>query len=202
MRLIEIVYSHAQFDELPPERIFAPLGLEVYTECHEHPEDDPNDHINDMTAFIDNLPFDPPAGFVEVDRYENEDNIVLLALKPLTPLAELLLAQEETGEALAAIARERRRQVEAEGWSAEHDDYENQSHELCRAASRYLDVAAEKHLLFRFTKIKRPDFRWPFHSRWWKPSPARTRNLEKAGALTLAEMERLARAEQREGGEA
>ncbi|WIX34115.1 hypothetical protein QO259_05490 [Salinicola sp. JS01] len=193
MRLIEIVYNHARFDELPPERIFAPLGLEVHTECHEHPEVSLNDTSLDIASFISSLPFTPPAGFVEVARYDTEDAIVLLALKPLTALAELLLAQEETGEALAALARERRRQVEAEGWTAEHDDQHGDGSMADAAGCYALHAHEESH---------RSPAWWPWDDAWWKPSACATRDLEKAGALTLAEMERLARAEQREGGAA
>ncbi|KAA0017133.1 hypothetical protein F0A16_14100 [Salinicola corii] len=199
MRLIEIVYNHAQFDELAPERIFAPLGLEVHTECHEPPLDEEDEgleafdhYARDPQGYIDALSFQLPAGFVEVARYENEDNIVLLALKPLTPLAELLLAQEETGEALAAVARERRRQVDAEGWTAEHDDT-HVTGEIAKAAACYAlpqDMPRrDRHVMTL----------WPWDGAWWNPTTD-LRNLEKAGALTLAEMERIARAKQREGG--
>ncbi|WP_342594553.1 hypothetical protein AAGT95_16840 [Salinicola lusitanus] len=123
MRLIEIVYCHRLFDERLPREIFEPLGFKVYTECLDppiHPEDIDEEffecYLRNPQTYIDSLPFEVPAGFVEVDRYENEEAIVLLALKPTSAIAELLLAQIETGEALAALARERRRQVEAEGF--------------------------------------------------------------------------------------
>ena len=98
----------------------------------------------------------------------------------LTPAAEAVLA-------------ERRRQVEAEGWTPEHDD-EHRRGELTMAASCY---AMHTALMFEgypdaydATKTPRP---WPWDPSWWKPSDPR-RNLVKASALILAEIERLDRA--------
>lgn len=201
MRLIDLLTQHPLLDtELPVGEIYQPLGFEMHIETHEPPIDPEDidqaafDHYwRDQESYIDSLAFAPPDGFVEVGRYENEDAIVLLALKPLTALAELLLSQEETGEALAALARERRRQVEAEGWTAEHDDQHGDG-SMAEAAGCYaLHAHEESH---------RSPAWWPWDDTWWKPSASATRDLEKAGALTLAEMERLARAEQREGGAA
>ncbi|WP_198651174.1 hypothetical protein [Salinicola sp. CPA57] len=205
MRLIEIVYSHRLFDERLPREIFGPLGFDVHTECHEPPID-PEDidqeafetYARSPDSYIASLPFEVPAGFGEAVRYESEDCTVLLALKPLTPLAELLLAQEETAAPLAAIAHERRRQVEAEGWTVAHDDAYAEGMLLaagCCYANRSVEQLVHPHLAASGTPIG-----WPWHDTWWKPSDNAGRNLEKAGALTLAEMERLARAEQRAGG--
>lgn len=88
---------------------------------------------------------------------------------------------EKTGVDL--IAEERQRQVEVEGWTSEHDKWWKGG-ELCRAAVCY---------------IKRPDWldhtlwqEWPFELSWWKPTPQdRIRELQKAGALIAAEIDRL-----------
>lgn len=45
----------------------------------------------------------------------------------------------------------------------------------------------------RVTSQDDPPRNWPWHRVWWKPS-TRRRNLVKAGALILAEIERLDRA--------
>lgn len=85
---------------------------------------------------------------------------------------------------------ERRRQIEAEGWTPEHDD-EHDGGELACAAAAYALDAGDK------LDQRPPDF-WPWYGgrprevRWWKPSDRR-RNLVKAGALILAEIERLDR---------
>ncbi|WFF40423.1 hypothetical protein EVC62_02300 [Salinicola endophyticus] len=201
MRLIDLLTQHPLLDiELPIRDIFGPLGFEVHIECHEPPiapEDLGHEafetYARSPDAYIASLSFEVPDGFVEVCRFENEDAIVLLALKPLTALAELLLAQEETGEALAALARERRRQVEVEGWTTEHDDQHGDG-SMADAAGCYA--------LYAHEESDRSPVWWPWDDTWWKPSACATRDLEKAGALTLAEIERLARAEQREDGAA
>lgn len=77
---------------------------------------------------------------------------------------------------------ERRRQVEAEGWTPEHDDLYCAA-ELPRAAAAYILNGANDEA---------PAI-WPFVAKWWKPRDARS-NYVRAGALILAEIERLDRA--------
>lgn len=82
------------------------------------------------------------------------------------------------------VLAERRRQVEAEGWTPGHDDG-HVSGEMAAAAACYA-----------FTAVKSPHYInqiWPWSYDWWKPRDKR-RNLVKAGALILAEIERLDRA--------
>ncbi|VFT61499.1 Uncharacterised protein [Pseudomonas aeruginosa] len=83
------------------------------------------------------------------------------------------------------VQAERRRQVEDEGWTPEHDD-EHNGGELADAAACYALSAAGWS-----TYAARE--RWPWPLEWWKPSTAR-RDLVKACALALAEIERLDRA--------
>ena len=102
------------------------------------------------------------------------------------------------------ITAERKRQIEQENWTAEHDDqYLNQ--ELPMAAACYTMMA---EILTRSDNEDRrqiiaeeatPPVKWPWDARWWKPSPDPVRNLEKAGALIAAEIDRLKRLEQRNG---
>ena len=98
-----------------------------------------------------------------------------------------------------AILDERQRQVEVEGWTHDHDDqYENG--ELPMAAACYALLAASPN---EVALIKNQGL-WPWDQEWLKPGDSR-RNLEKAGALILAEIERLQREAEREaekGGEA
>lgn len=92
----------------------------------------------------------------------------------------------ETKAALDVLA-ERRRQVEAEGWTPEHDDaYEN--NELPQAATCYTTPAIATAY----------GWVWPWPHEWFKLTTPR-RNLVKAGALILAEIERLDRAERKAG---
>lgn len=83
------------------------------------------------------------------------------------------------------VLDERRRQQFDEGWSEDHDD-EHMHGELARAAVAYALQAA----IGCFTK-KAPSI-FPWIESHWKPSSAR-RDLVKAAALILAEIERLDR---------
>ena len=105
------------------------------------------------------------------------------------------------------VLAERRRQVEIEGWEPDHDD-EHDGGELAAAGAAYALHAAD-HLNPHSQGDggdEAPDC-WPWHDgiagrgegpektkpAWWKPGTPR-RNLIKAGALILAEIERLDRA--------
>ena len=97
-------------------------------------------------------------------------------------------------DVIQEIAAERRRQVEEEGWTAEHDD-EHADGEMAVAAACYATVAAwpEKSRASASTLHARPPF-WPWATSWWKPKDRR-RDLIRAGALIVAEIERLDRAQ-------
>lgn len=83
------------------------------------------------------------------------------------------------------VLAERRRQIDEENFRAVDDDnYVNGS--LAAAASCYAMAAARKNCLGW------EPLGWPWHYSWWKPTTAR-RDLVKAGALILAEIERLDR---------
>lgn len=91
---------------------------------------------------------------------------------------------EPTGSVMAEIGNERRRQQTEEGWSDGHDDsLKNQ--ELPRAAACYA--------IGNTGGIPGGARMWPFQMETWKPADKR-RNLIKAGALIIAEVERLDRA--------
>lgn len=85
--------------------------------------------------------------------------------------------------ALEAIQAERARQLSEEGWSVEHDDRHSHG-EIARAAAAY--AAGDSSL-------------WPWEPRGVKLSSDRLRDLAKAGALIVAEMERLMREEMDRG---
>lgn len=86
--------------------------------------------------------------------------------------------------AAADVLAERQRQVTAEGWTTERDDgYQNS--ELADAAACY---AIHAHNQGFSTPAH-----WPWSQDWWKQTSPR-RDLVKAGALILAEIERLDRA--------
>lgn len=82
------------------------------------------------------------------------------------------------------IAAERRRQVEQEGWTPEHDAEHGDGH-LAMAAVCYALPPTERRPRHVFSF-------WPWHSSYWKPTPDdRVRELVKAGALIAAEIDRL-----------
>ncbi|WP_312237037.1 hypothetical protein [Stenotrophomonas sp.] len=95
----------------------------------------------------------------------------------------------DLGPGVRAIADERQRQVDAEGYSAE-SDAEYKAGELANAALAYVQVAAmdlaaggRSHVATRS-----PPACWPWHRLWWKPKDAR-RDLVRAGALIAAQID-------------
>ena len=96
---------------------------------------------------------------------------------------EARAAAPEQTAVMAEVAAERRRQTEAEGWTPEHDD-EHSRGELARAAVCYADPFNEER--------ENPPPKWPWEAKWWKPKDRR-RDLVRAAALIVAEIDRLDR---------
>lgn len=94
------------------------------------------------------------------------------------------------------VARERERQMTEEGWTPEHDDTHDKG-ELALVASCYAEHASRLPGARKARETGRwcPGM-WPWSRSWWKPTTAR-RDLVKAAALIIAEIERLDRAETR-----
>lgn len=98
--------------------------------------------------------------------------------------------------AVADVVAERRRQVDGEGWHAEHDDKLNSQGELALAACCYAYHAGSYFHWDKNSYQKKGPFDpdndyslWPWDIEWWKPKDPR-RDLVRAGALILAEIER------------
>ncbi|WP_334591164.1 ead/Ea22-like family protein [Klebsiella variicola] len=101
------------------------------------------------------------------------------------------IAQLESRTVTAAAAdvlAERKRQVMTEGWTPEHDD-QHVNFEMAIAGGLYAISAVDSHHKLRNSAPSA----WPWDRKWWKPDGPR-RDLVKAGALILAEIERLDRA--------
>ncbi|MHC7218265.1 hypothetical protein ACYAX6_09680 [Klebsiella pneumoniae] len=125
----------------------------------------------------------------ELEEAEQKLCAANVTLDARAELAERQLAELESRTATVAAAdvlAERKRQVSAEGWTPGHDD-EYEHGELADAAGCY---ALSSELFDCAGEPPRP---WPWPDEWWKPTNRR-RDLVKAGALILAEIERLDRA--------
>ena len=101
--------------------------------------------------------------------------------------AALAAVREVEGTAARDVIAERRRQVDVEGWTPEHDDQHRRG-EMAAAAAAYALHDLQGGWFGRWR-----DVMWPWDKQWWKPT-TRRRDLVKAGALILAEIERLDRA--------
>lgn len=97
--------------------------------------------------------------------------------------------------AMKDVLQERERQIDIEGWAPHHDDAHRDG-QLAAAAACYASHASKGasayvNDLASYQAEPAPAL-WPWDADWWKPTTPR-RDLEKAGALTLAEMERIDR---------
>lgn len=91
----------------------------------------------------------------------------------------------------AAMLVERERQVGAEGYDTAHDDGHCDG-ELFAVATLYWQLATGVTLPMHEVLGERIPVGFPWDPEWWKPKNPR-RDLERAGALCLAEIERLKR---------
>ena len=121
---------------------------------------------------------------------ENEDIALTVGkLRVALEAAEKRIAELEArafNPAILDVIAERQRQQSVEGWMPEHDD-EHCNGELAMAAVCYINETGTVN------RNGGKPWGWPWDASWWKPN-ARRRNLVKAGALILAEIERIDRA--------
>jgi hypothetical protein len=112
-----------------------------------------------------------------------------------------------TSQAQGDVLRERERQFYEERWTDEHDDQHDKGQLAFAGAAYALAAAIQAELVghgkdpkFAATAAglaKAPAW-WPFSTSWWKPKDRR-RDLVRAAALIIAEIERLDRAEAKGG---
>ncbi len=109
---------------------------------------------------------------------------------------------DDMNKALEDIAAERQRQIDEEGWKLGHDDKHDRGQMACAAAcyafigsigesiarARLIQSAGRNH--YGIASVI--SMMWPWGLDWWKPTSPR-RDLVKAGALIVAEIERLDR---------
>jgi len=84
--------------------------------------------------------------------------------------------------ALADVANERNRQIVEEEWGEDHDDFHSGG-ELAFAGAAYAVVDESPKLAVQL---------WPWAEEFWRPKDRR-RNMVRAAALLLAEIDRLDR---------
>lgn len=102
------------------------------------------------------------------------------------------IALEALSDASRDVMAERERQISVEGWTPQRDDRYDTG-EMASAAAAYAQHAALQAAGAQGDALNAPYIEtWPWSRKWWKPTTAR-RNLVKAGALILAEIERLDR---------
>ena len=89
-------------------------------------------------------------------------------------------------KAIDDVVDERQRQIGAEGFDAMHDD-EHARGDLAVAGACYA-LHTDAH-----PDAGDPPPEWPWEPQWWKPKDTR-RDLVRAAALIIAEIERIDRA--------
>ncbi len=110
----------------------------------------------------------------------------------------------EMTKACQDVFAERQRQISVEGWTPEHDDAHSDgaltSAAICYAAAAFTPTAEKrspwKTLFYRGEEFIANSFladNWPWDQKWWNPK-SRRRDLVKAAALIIAEIDRLDRA--------
>ncbi len=82
------------------------------------------------------------------------------------------------------IADERKRQIEVEGWTPNHDAIHIYG-ELAKAAACYAVYHTDAEV------VEGDDDAWPWAEEWDKRGEDHHRNLVKAGALIAAEIDRI-----------
>lgn len=205
---VEIVSKEIDGQEFTGLRIY----LELPASFHRHPENpaslipakptdrQPAEHL--QAPFI-HRPGDDDSSAV---TFWGKRDLRVVLRKALAMLDEHYAAHPpQYRSAIEEIAAERRRQIEEEGWTAEHDD-RHPDRSLAAAAAAYAYFAslsdAERAKWGERGHHQYIPLFWPasWARRWWKPSSPR-RDLVKAAALIVAEIERLDRAAARAEGE-
>lgn len=147
------------------------------------------------------------AVFITDEHYEQCPPQVQKMIRTLAvmqvPAYQAFLAEvraqgvKSLSNAVQSVIAERQRQQSAEGWTSKHDD-KHDNNELAFAASCYAFHSAAASWNFEDDgtpyDIHPAPKNWPWAPEWWKPTNPR-RDLVKAGALILAEIERIDRQE-------
>lgn len=193
------LFEHPLFEERPVKDILEPFGFLVHIDNHEFPDEldggeDYTLYSTNLDAFIDSLENHAPKGFIEVARFENEDGPIIVSVFPHNIFSRLMLMADTSygPAALSDVIQERLDQHIRKNFTPERDDHYMKG-ELARAAGSYASIAGNAIERGASDTSNMLTTDWPFDRAWWKPTTPR-RDLVKAGALILAEIERLDRA--------
>ena len=111
----------------------------------------------------------------------------------IAPPAATTVPNSSEVAAIDLIARERQRQISAEGWTPDHDA-EHDHGELAIAAACYAVEGTDAEVRYPYFDAGDDDRGWPWDADWDKRKKHdRARQLVIAGALIVAELERIAR---------
>jgi hypothetical protein len=118
------------------------------------------------------------------------------------PESYVLRPAEIITQAAVDVVNERTRQIHDERFDASHDDGNNDGAMALAAASYAANAATwlqhnrPEHAKRNYEKLSIPSLRWPWLAKWWKPKSPR-RDLVRAAALIIAEIEKIDRKENR-----
>lgn len=101
------------------------------------------------------------------------------------------IAKSTLSQAARDVVAERQRQKDVEGWSSEHDD-KHHTGDLAIAAACYAQASTYDDVTRSDLSDIPPPRLWPWDEAWWKPK-SRRQDLVRAGALIIAEIERVDR---------
>ena len=96
--------------------------------------------------------------------------------------------------AVADVVSERKRQIEREGWTDEHDDSHDAGEMAAAGAAYAINAADQLHPMSQGDGGNEQPVCWPWAPEWWKTKTPR-RDLVRAAALLIAEIERIDRAD-------
>ncbi|MXN28738.1 hypothetical protein [Delftia sp. CH05] len=156
------------------------------------------DKLEEILEFFDSLPDAPESEGVILSGPNRAQRVLRAQAAPAAPAVDA--PSKVLSQAARDVLAERRRQVEAEGWTSEHDDQHDEG-EMCFAAAGYAAVASDnlqaisrgidRDLTLDDNVYPPTNYPWP---RSWEFKPCTPRRaLVKAGALILAEIERIDR---------
>ncbi|WP_236708971.1 hypothetical protein [Pantoea ananatis] len=127
----------------------------------------------------------------------------VIGFTPPAEVQRLNATAQPVSDAACDVLSERQRQVSQEGWTPEHDDTHS-SGEMAGAAACYARHVNGRQWVYQsrpddYSSEEVPES-WPWDEAWWKPKSPR-KDLVRAAALLIAEIERIDRLAAAPGGQ-